>query len=144
MITPPPPIMIGTSYCPLTANSAGAGAAISATGSASVQANALEFQAGPLAPGEPGIFYYGPTQLQVPFGNGNRCIGGTAGTIVRMFPFAFANGTGFMSTTLDNTGPSNGQVVPGATLNFQAWFRDPAGGGAGFNLSNGLSLLFTP
>lgn len=134
----------GTPFCPLTPNSAGAGAAISAAGGVSVQANDLSFMAGPMAVGEPGIFYYGPDQLQVPFGNGNRCVGGSGGTIVRMFPFVVADATGFMSYAFDNTGPPHIQVVPGATLNFQAWFRDPAGGGAGFNLSDGLAVMFTP
>jgi len=135
---------ISANYCPLTPNSAGAGAAISFSGSASVAANDLGFLSGPMAAGEPGIFYYGPDQVQVPFGNGNRCVGGGPGTIVRMFPFAIADASGFMNYTLDNTGSAHGQIVPGATLNFQAWFRDPLGGGAGFNLSNGLSLTFAP
>ena len=29
-------------------------------------------------------------------------------------------------------------IVPGATLHFQLWYRDPAGGG--FNLSDGLRI----
>jgi len=135
---------IGTTYCPLTPNSAGSGAQICAFGTTSVQANNLTFRAGRMASGEPGIFYYGPAQLQVPFGDGNRCVGGGPGTIVRIFPFAVADAAGYMSTALDNTAPVHGQVLPGATLNFQAWFRDPAGGGAGFNLSDAVSLLFAP
>ena len=35
-------------------------------------------------------------------------------------------------------------IVPGATWYFQSWFRDTPAGGAGFNLSNGLQVLFTP
>jgi len=132
-----------TSYCPLTPNSAGSGAMIGVSGSTSVAANDLGFLAGPMAAGEPGIFYYGPDQLQVPFGEGNRCVGGGPGTIVRMFPFAFADASGFMGTTLDNTGPAHGQVLPAVTLHFQAWFRDPLGGGAGFNLSDALSVVFS-
>jgi len=135
---------IGTSYCPLTPNSAGLGAVIQACGSASVAANDLGIFAGPMAVGEPGLFYYGPAQIQQPFGDGNRCVGGGPGTIVRIFPFVTASAAGLMSSTLDNTGIAHGQVVAGATLNFQAWFRDPAGGGAGFNLSDGLSVLFLP
>ena len=40
------------------------------------------------------------------------------------------------------TGP--GQISAGSTWNFQFWYRDPAGGGAGFNLSDGLQLTFCP
>ena len=63
---------------------------------------------------------------------------------MRIFPFAVADGSGVMTQPLDNTGATHGQVVSGATLNFQAWFRDPVGGGAGFNLSDGLELTFEP
>jgi hypothetical protein len=135
---------LGTNYCATAANSAGAGAVISAMGTSSIAANDLVLDSGPMAPFEPGIFYYGPDQIQVPFGDGNRCIGGSAGSIVRVFPFAQADGSGNLQLAFDNTGPSHVQVVPGATLNFQAWFRDPAAGMTGFNLSDGLEVTFTP
>ena len=36
-----------------------------------------------------------------------------------------------------------GHIVPGATWNFQGWYRDPAGPcGTGFNLTNGTSITF--
>jgi hypothetical protein len=37
-----------------------------------------------------------------------------------------------------------GLVAPGSTWYFQAWFRDPAAGGAAFNLSDGLAVTFCP
>ena len=37
-----------------------------------------------------------------------------------------------------------GQIQAGATWNFQAWYRDPAGGPSGFNLSDGLGITFCP
>ena len=36
------------------------------------------------------------------------------------------------------------QITAGSTWNFQNWFRDPAAGGAFFNLSDGLEITFTP
>jgi hypothetical protein len=33
--------------------------------------------------------------------------------------------------------------MPG-THRFQCWFRDPAAGGASFDLSNGLEVTFVP
>jgi hypothetical protein len=41
-------------------------------------------------------------------------------------------------------GGGPGQIEPGSTWNFQLWYRDPAGGGSGFNLSDALSAPFTP
>ncbi len=39
--------------------------------------------------------------------------------------------------------PTSGITNPG-THNFQCWFRDPAAGGTGFNLSDGVSATFVP
>ena len=36
------------------------------------------------------------------------------------------------------------QITAGSTWNFSAWFRDPAAGGAFFNLSDGLEVTFGP
>jgi hypothetical protein len=142
--------VVGSNYCtsfPNSATPAGTtcGAIIRASGSDSVAANDLVLTSEPTPPGEPGIFYYGPNALGgAPFGDGLRCVGGAGGTVVRIFPFVSANGAGVMSTTIDNTNPANAQITAGATLNFQSWFRDPAANMAGFNLSNGLSITFTP
>ncbi len=135
---------VGGNYCTSAVNSTGSASIISSFGSSSIAQNNLGFRAGPMAVGEPGIFYYGPDQIMVPFGDGNRCVGGSAGTIVRMFPFAQADGAGEMSYVVDNTAAVHVQIVPGATLNVQAWFRDPAAGMSGFNLSDGLEVTFAP
>ena len=51
-----------------------------------------------------------------------------------------------MTFLLDNTNPPSAatQITAGSTWNFQAWFRDPAAGGAFFDLSDGLCLTFGP
>ena len=36
----------------------------------------------------------------------------------------------------------SGQITAGSTWYFQAWFRDPLGGGSGFNLSDGRVVYF--
>ncbi len=139
----PPPV--GVSFCQTAPNSAGAGALMAASGSASVAANDLMLTAGPMAPNEPGIFFYGPTALMpLMFGNGFRCVGGGAGTVVRVFPFSNGGATGTLTATIDNTNPAHAQMVAGAVLHFQAWFRDPAGGATGFNLSDGMTIVFGP
>ena len=41
--------------------------------------------------------------------------------------------------------PLFGSIVAGETWNFQAWYRDPQGPCGGFfNLSNAVSVTFTP
>ena len=45
---------------------------------------------------------------------------------------------------VDYTAPPSvgGTIVPGSTWRFQFHYRDPDGGGAGFNLTEGLEILF--
>jgi hypothetical protein len=38
----------------------------------------------------------------------------------------------------------NGFIIDGEEFNFQFWFRDPPAGGANFNLSDGLKVVFCP
>lgn len=132
---------IGTPYCVSSPNSTGSAATMSASGTTSVAANGLELAAGPVPNGETGIFYYGPNQLQIPFGNGTRCVGGFIGRL----PVTTTAG-GQLTSTLDVTSPPNlaVQVTPGSTWFFQAWFRDMAAGGSNFDLSDGLEVSFTP
>ena len=137
-------IGIGPNYCATAPNSVGPGAIISASGTPSIAANDLVLNSGPMAPFEPGIFYYGPAQNMVAFGDGIRCVSGSAGTVVRIFPFVQSSAQGVLELAFDNSGPAHGQVMAGATLNFQGWFRDPAAGMSGFNLSDGLSIPFVP
>ena len=130
---------LGTNYCVAAANSIGpGGATIFASGSLSVAAQSLSLSAGPV-PNQPGLFYYGPNQVQLSFGNGFRCI---AGTTFRL-PVISASG-GVLSYALDfNSAPASG-IGSGQTWNFQAWYRDPLGSGAAFNLTDGLELSFLP
>ncbi len=129
----------GTNYCIGAPNSTVAGASMSATGTDSVANNDLVLLAGPV-PDQPGVFFYGPDQVQVPFGNGFRCVGGQ---LNRLAVEQAAGGV--LSHALDNTSPpaAAGLITPGSTWHFQAWYRDPAAGGANFNLSDGYTILFT-
>jgi hypothetical protein len=141
------PVTLGTNYCVAGANSVSTlGARIRASGSLSVFANNLHLTAGPVAPGQPGIFYYGPQQSMAGFGDGFRCVAGPVGSVVRMFPFAMPNGVGDLHYDINNVNPVHaGQLgIAGTTWNFQAWYRDPGAGGTGFNLSDGLELALRP
>ena len=131
---------IGVNYCVSTPNSTGSAAEITATGSASVSTNDFHLSAGP-TPNQPGLFFYGPNEVQLPFGNGFRCVGGE---LVRL-PVISAVG-GQFDYQYDLTAPPSapGQILAGSTWKFQLWFRDPAAGGAFFDTSDGFSVDFQP
>lgn len=132
----------GDSYCVSAPHSdSPSGAAISALGSQSVAANDLILRAWPAPQGQPGIFFHGSAQTQLPFGDGFRCVDAN---LLRIGPPAFSDLSGAIVIPLDNTTPAGAGVVAGATRHFQAWFRDPAAGGANFNFSDALSITFTP
>ena len=124
-----------------TPTSTGSSAEIAGHGSASAQANDLTLVATSLPGNEPGLFYYGPGTTQVPFGNGFRCVDGPFARL----PIETALG-GVLVHSVDTTTPptAQSQITAGSTWNFQAWFRDPLAGGASFNLSDGLSVVFLP
>ncbi len=134
-----------STYCTAAPNSAGFGAQISASGSASQAANDLVLEISGAIPSNVGLFYYGPNQIEVPFGHGFRCVGGTS---FRLHPAQVADASGQTQRAIDNTlPPANsgpGALMPGSTFQFQYWYRDPAAGGANFNLSNALSVTFAP
>jgi len=133
---------IGTNYCIGAVNSSGAGAAISATGSTSLQVNNLTLLTASAPASQFGLFFFGPNQIQIAFGDGYRCAGGG---IVRISPAQVSTPAGEFSVALDfETMSFLDSIDAGETHNFQCWFRDPPAGGAGFNLSDGLSLTFVP
>jgi len=132
-------------YCQTSPNSAGAGALIASNGDTSVGNNSFQLQGFGCPPNQFALFYYGPNEIQIPFGDGFRCVGGGA---YRLIPPLLTDGFGDVSRDVDftqppaNSGP--GQISPGDTWKFQLWYRDPAAGNSGFNLSNGLSADFCP
>jgi len=132
-------------YCVSNANSAGPGAQIGIIGSTSLAANdlILTCQGGP--PNKPGLFFYGPNQVQLPFGAGFRCVGGG---IWRMPPVQTFDVFGNAAYVVDyGQSPFNsggGQILSGSMWNFQFWYRDPGFAGHDFNLSNGIKLTFSP
>lgn len=129
-------------YCTSTVNTAGTAATISATGSTQISSNDFTLRANGLLPNKVGLFFYGPNQIQVPFGEGFRCVGGS---IFRMNPPDVANGSGFVQRPIDYATPPQpaGQILAGSTWNFQYWYRDSTAPGL-FNLTDGLEASFCP
>lgn len=131
-------------FCVGAPNSAGAGARIAAAGSSSIADQDFRLLASGLPPQKSALFYYGPSATQLPFGEGFRCV---AGGFHRL-PLLSADGAGEIHLSLDFLAPpagaGPGHILPGSTWSFQAWYRDPAAGGAGFNLSDAIAATFCP
>ena len=132
-------------YCTTSPNSVGSGAVIVSIGLRSISVNSFSLATSNAPPGQFGLFFYGASQANQPFGEGIRCVGGL---IFRLSPPVFTDGTGRAVRQLDFTRPPAngglGQITPGSVWNFQFWYRDPPGGPAGFNLSDGLEVTFCP
>ena len=129
-------------YCEAAPNSNGAGALIGWAGTSSVSANDLVLEVVSAAVNKPGIFYYGPNQVQIPFGDGFRCVGGAT----KRLPVVFTDGFGDVSYSVDLNSSSlpTGTIAEGDTWNFQFWYRDPVANLSSFNLSDALSVPFSP
>lgn len=128
------------SRCVSLPNSTGAAATASWTGTSSVSANDLALLASHVPASTFGIFFYGPNPAEAPFGNGVRCVDSP---VIRL-DVSQADAQGILMTPMDLSSPPNRQIAAGETLHFQAWFRDPAAGGAAFNLSDALVVVFCP
>lgn len=134
-------------YCIAAPNSTGAGMTISWLGSTSVSQQDFFFFASSGPPQVNGIFFYGPEQLQNPFGDGFLCVGaGSQGTF--RLPIVSTDVAGDVVMEADWSSPpigsGPGRWNAGDVWNAQFWYRDPAAGGAGFNLTDGLEITLCP
>lgn len=128
-------------------NSRELGAILGASGSPSVAADDLVLSVTQLPVSQFGLIFMGDAQVPpVPMADGLRCVGGA----LFRFPAHPTGGGGIF-----NEGPgivahsatfgAAGQIFAGQTWHFQFWARDPQGPcGQGSNLSNALSVTFTP
>jgi hypothetical protein len=131
-----------SNYCVATPNSTGNSARISALGSASVGANDLSLVVDGAPPRAIGLFRYASSTQQTPFGEGQLCLASTtfdAGVVVTTFA-----GAAGVNVDLTNPSSSGGQVFSASTWHYQFFFRDPGGGPAGFNTSDGTTVTFGP
>ena len=137
-----------SNFCLSSPNSAGPGASIGFSGSSSLSAADLVLEVDAAVAGQFGIFFYGPEQVQTAFGDGLLCVGAGSVGLFRLEPAQQLDGSGHAQRPVDYgsqpAASGSGQLAVGSTWNFQFWYRDPAGGSAGFNLTNGLSLQFCP
>lgn len=133
-----PSCSIPVSYCVGAPNSVGAGGRMGYAGTSNVNANDLVLVATGLPSSTTGFFFYGIGQQQALLGNGFQCI---LQNHVRL-PAVMASGGVAMRAINYSALPPSGPIQAGDLRNFQFWYRNPAGGGAGFNLSDGLSITF--
>ena len=129
------------SFCESLPNSSGRAARVFADGSTSLVDDnfALEVEGG--RNGRPAVLIFGDQATQVPFGDGFRCIGGSA-TFLRGEVSTFEFPGRLRQEVSLSTGALSG-LMAGDTMLFQFIFRDPGGpGGSGFNLTNGVSVTF--
>jgi hypothetical protein len=164
-IAAPHPSLVAAGYCYCGAgapcgnpfpfggclNVTGAGAVLAATGSSSVVLDDLVLSTTGVPAGQFGIYYMGPAQTLLPFGNGLRCVTGAGGVGVYRYPpqnsgpgGVLTLGPGVVAFTA-GTFPPAGTIAAGSLWNLQCWFRDPGGAcGASFNFSNAQAVWFVP
>lgn len=132
----------GTRFCTGAPNSVGSGATLSAAGSISIALDELELRVDGCPPNQTGMFFLGLAEIELPFGEGFRCVGDPTRRIV---PAVTTDNTGHAHMQLDFDLSYGDLVTPGSPgQNYQFWYRDPAGGPAAFNLSDALRVEHTP
>ena len=134
-------------FCSATVNSTGSSARISTNLECSVGADSMILLATPV-PDQFGMFFYSAGTNNggngVPFGNGLLCIDNVLNDVYRL-PVELATNHRLIHDLDIGSPPSaSGQITAGSTWYFQAWFRDPIGGGSAFNLSDGRIVYFIP
>ena len=132
--------VLGSRYCTAAPNSSGQPAYIGALGSSLVAAGDLTLTASNLPTfATTGIFFVGTNQVQVPFGDGFRCVGGA---VRRSQPPLTSNESPSLLNPVNFNSSYAQDITAGATLNFQFWYRDPLAIASGFNLTDALQILF--
>lgn len=129
---------LGSAGCTVSPNSTGEPGELFAAGSASLADESLELRMVGAPLGQPGLFFTGLAEAQIPFGDGTLCIGGT---LLRLGSPVFEQGGEFVQ---DVDFSAAGAGLGAGTAYFQTWYRDPAAAGANFNLSDRVEVLLQP
>ena len=96
-----------------------------------------------LDPSQPGLYFQGNNAINggsgIQFGDGLRCAGGG---VIRL-QVRFADPSGTSATSIDIA--TKGGATPGDVKRYQVWYRNPNTSpcGSGFNLSNGIELVWS-
>jgi hypothetical protein len=120
------------------------GALLTASGVPSISGDSLVLQVTASIPNQPGVFFLGNNAVAggagALFGDGLRCAGGA---VCRL---QVVQGDFFGDLVSSVSVAATCALSAGDVRRAQWWYRDPAGSlcGNGFNLSNGLELLWLP
>jgi hypothetical protein len=125
-------------YGTASSNSAGPGAHIVGVNDPSVSANNFSVTITGLPHNVSGVLFYGTTRLaaSVPFGNGQRWVGGP----LQRLPVVFADASGTATVNLNFAAAPLNALMPGDARYFEFQYRDQAAGGANFNGSDALEV----
>jgi hypothetical protein len=123
------------------ANSTLSGALLAATGTSSVANDDLVLTVTSMPLFQPGLIFMGAALVgPLPFGDGLRCAGGGLKRLVIKSAGAsgsISHGPGIIA--------AGAAILPFSVWHFQTWYRDPLGPCfSGYNLSNSVSVTFTP
>ena len=127
------------SVCAPAQNSAGPGAFVAVDGSASLRLASFDLDVTGLPPDEFGLTFAGLAERMphVPFGDGILCVDAP---LFRLTGPVLSDPAGELRTRVElGPDPLDGLVL-GQDLLFQHWYRDPAFGGTGSNLSEGVRV----
>jgi hypothetical protein len=133
---------VAVPYCPASPNSTGPGATMGTLGSLSVDDNIFYIRCDGASAGSFGLFLYGANAIAAPLGDGTLCVGAPQYRI-GVAP-TDANGDAILSVDLTSPPSASGLIQAYSIWHFQFWFRDVPAGGAGHNLSDGLTITFCP
>ena len=107
-------------YCEGGVNSTGESGSIDYDGSLSISDNDFTLIATDLPPNQPTYFFFGTDQIQIPFGDGYRCIHDP-----ERLQKVYADEQGTVSLDFDFTTPPFDVIAPGVAYYFQVFYRDP-------------------
>ena len=134
-----------SNFCTASPNSfSPTGAILDHSGSTSVTLNNFSLEeVGGVPPNKTCAAFYGQnTSINVIYGDGRRCI---ASPFFRVHPATTSNVFGDFTIPIDLGALSPaGSINAGQTWGWQVMYRDPAAGGSGFNITNGLLTHWCP
>jgi len=134
-----------SNFCTASPNSfSPTGATLYSSGTTFVTLNNFVLEeAGGIPPNKTCVAFYGQnTSINVIYGDGRRCI---ASPFFRIKPSQTSNVFGDVSFPIDLGALSPaGSINSGETWGWQVMYRDPAAGGSGFNVTDGLETHWCP